>query len=265
MAFGTIEFYSVNLARTVRFRFFIPNDVPPLMVRNTPHYGRPSKTLYLLHGFSGASGDWLLSSRVSDYALERNLIVILPDGENSFYLNQGAAGRRYADYIGQELVAYTRKLFSLSDRREDTCIGGLSMGGFGALHTALAFPETFGAVFSLSGALIVHNVKNMTPGFTDMMADYSYYRMTFGEPSQLVDSDNNPEKLLLSLLASDKPLPRIYQAVGTEDFLYGENQILRRFLTDHGVPFTYEEGPGAHTFDFWDPYCRKALDWLVTP
>lgn len=51
--------------------------------------------------------------------------------------------------------------------------------------------------------------------------------------------------------------------MGTEDFLYGENQILRRFLTEHGVPFTYEEGPGAHTFDFWDPYCRKALDWLV--
>lgn len=69
---------------------------------------------------------------MSEYALERNLNVILPDGENSFYLNQGAAGRRYADYVGRELVAYTRKLFSLSDRREDTCIGGLSMGGFGA-------------------------------------------------------------------------------------------------------------------------------------
>ena len=182
-----------------------------------------------------------------------------------FVRNHQSAARtaHFIDYIGRELVDYSRRFFSLSDKREDTFIGGLSMGGFGALHTALAFPETFGAAFSLSGALIVHNVKTMKPGFADMAANYDYYRLTFGEPEKLVESENNPEALLLGLLEGGKPLPRIYQAVGTEDFLYGENQILRGFLTEHGVPFTYEEGPGVHNFDFWDPYCRRAMDWLV--
>lgn len=42
------------------------------------------------------------------------------------------------------------------------------MGGFGAIHTALQFPDTFEKAFSLSGALIVHNVEKMAPGFKDV-------------------------------------------------------------------------------------------------
>ena len=51
-------------------------------------------------------------------------------------------------------------------------------------------------------------------------------------------------------------------SIGTEDFLYDSNQDFRKFLTEQKVEFTYDEGPGLHNFDFWDPQIRKVLDWL---
>lgn len=51
-------------------------------------------------------------------------------------------------------------------------------------------------------------------------------------------------------------------AIGTDDFLYERNQEYRKFLTEEGVDFTYEEGPGGHEWDFWDMQLKKFVDWL---
>ena len=32
--------------------------------------------------------------------------------------------------------------------------------------------------------------------------------------------------------------------------------------TELGADVTYEEGPGAHEWDFWNRYIKKVLDWL---
>ena len=171
MAVLTMEFYSASLCRAVTFRAILPNDVPPQM-RCSPHWGRPAKTLYLLHGYSGTSSDWMLNAPMAELAVKYNLNIIFPAGENGFYLDGVQTGRKYGTYVGQELVDYTRSVLGLSDRKEDTFIGGLSMGGFGAVHTALAWPETFAKAFTLSGALIIHNLKKLHPGEEDAVANY---------------------------------------------------------------------------------------------
>lgn len=263
MATGLIEFRSAALARPAKFRFVCPNDVPPFMVGANPHYQRPMKTLYLLHGFNAGCMDWMEGSDVGALARQYNLMIFFPEGDNSFYLDRPGTGRKYATFIGKELVDYTRKMFTLSEQKEDTFIGGYSMGGFGALHTALTYPDTFGKVFALSSALIIHNVANMQPGTADAMADYDYYFYTFGDPKQVLESSANPEYLIKRLLNQGKALPEIYMAIGTEDFLYTENQVFRNFLTENHVRFTYEEGPGTHDFGFWSPYCAKGIAWLL--
>ena len=57
-------------------------------------------------------------------------------------------------------------------------------------------------------------------------------------------------------------LPKLYQCCGTEDFIYESNITFRDYARSLGVELTYEEGPGVHNFDFWDPYIRRILDWL---
>lgn len=263
MASGRMRFFSQALCGVRDFSFAIPNDVPPEMGQFNPHYQRPMKTLYLLHGFSGNDCDWQYGGIAEDLALNYNLAVILLGCGNNFYLDREGTGRQYGVFAGKEIVDYTRRLFGLSDKREDTLMGGLSMGGFGALHTALAYPETFGAAVALSSALIVHQIAKIGPDFADEHANYAYYREVFGELSALEASDNNPETLYDKLRAAGKPIPPIYMAIGTEDFLYQNNQDFRAFLSERNADFCYEEGPGVHDWKFWNAYVVKGVEWAL--
>ena len=264
MAVIRTEFYAMSLGRQVRFTAVLANDVPSFVTMDNPHFSRPAKTIYLLHGHGGWDSDWLYNSPLTQLAGKYNVNFILPSGENWFYLDGEASDRKYCQYVGKELVDYTRKLFGLSDKKEDTFVGGLSMGGFGALHTGLAFPETFSKIMALSSAFIVHEVKNMEEGSGNPIAKYDYYRMVFGDPKKLEFYENNPEHQIRLLQEAGKEVPPIYMAIGTEDFLYQENQILRKFLEEHKVDFVYSEGPGVHDFDFWNQHLPLAIEWFLS-
>jgi S-formylglutathione hydrolase FrmB len=191
------------------------------------------------------------------------MAVIMITTGNNFYLDRKATGCQYGTFAGKEVVEYTRKTFGLSDKREDTLIGGLSMGGFGAIHTALAYPETFGGVVALSSALIIHDIANMKEDFQDEIANYDFYKEVFGDLSKVEESDANPEVLYQRLKESGAKIPPIYMAIGTEDFLYKQNQIMRKFLEENKANFTYEEGPGIHDWKFWNAYLPKGIDWIL--
>ena len=116
-------------------------------------------------------------------------------GENSFWLDGLSTGHKYCTFISAELPDYLKKTFGLANDASDTCVMGLSMGGFGALHTALIRPERFGKAAALSSALIVREVAGMEPGSDNGHANYEYYRECFGEPSKVLGSDADPEAL----------------------------------------------------------------------
>ena len=257
------SYFSDALRRPASFSVYLPNDVDPQY--QTKYFERPTKTLFLLHGYTGSGGDWIKDTSLYGLASQYNLALVCPSGENSFYLDGAATGRKYETFVGVELVDYVRRTFGLSSRREDTFIEGISMGGFGAIHTGLAYPETFSKIVSLSAALITHKVAAMEPGGPDLdgVANYEYYRLMFGEPKELLQSRNNPETLARALLDAGAALPELYLAIGTEDFLYEDNQIFRRFLEENGYPFTYREGPGVPDYNFWNPQILSSMRWLM--
>ena len=84
---------------------------------------------------------------------------------------------------------------------------GLSMGGFGAIHTALAYPDLFGKLTALSSALIVHEVSEMKEGQGNPVANYEYYRECFGDPAKVLESENNPETLVKKIKKNGGTLP----------------------------------------------------------
>lgn len=258
--FGT--FFSKELARPVHYTAVLCNDNAWLNPEN-PHYKRSTKNVYLLHGYSGCDNDWFTNAPLGDLANEFNVNFFMPNGDNSFYLDGAATGFKFCTYVGKEFVEYTRKTFGLSDKAEDTFIGGLSMGGFGALHTALAYPETFSKTIALSSALIVNGIKNMPENTGNGVANTAYYTQMFGDLSKLDGSENNPEYLVTKLIEEGKKLPDIFMAIGTEDFLYMPNQEFKKFLESKKVDFTYMEGPGIHDFNFWRTWLRKGLEWAV--
>lgn len=256
MALLQADFFSNCLMRTVPIRVILPAE--------GREYGeeKPFKTLYLLHGIVGNDTDWIVGTRIARWAEERNLAVVMPAGENHFYVDCEATGEKYGEFIGKELVEMTRKMFPLSRKREDTFIGGLSMGGYGALRNGLKYWETFSYVAALSGALILEQALNSDDSSKDFTRTRRYYTAVFGDLDKLEGSDKDCEALVRRRKAEDADLPKLYLCCGTEDFLLKQNREFCAFLEKEGVPFTYEEGEGGHNWDFWDRFIQRVLKWL---
>ena len=260
MAIIEVNFISKCLMRTVTFNAIIPVDKFGPQAENAEQ--KPLKTLYLLHGIFGNYTDWVNGTRIQAWAEANDLAVIMPSGENRFYLDDEKSGELYGEFIGKELVEFTRKLFPLSDKREDTFIAGLSMGGYGAIRNGLKYAENFGCVIGLSAALVHDTWKaadNSAPIFTFRR---NYYEAIFGEYDKVKGSDKDPKALLLKLKEEGRPVPKMYLCCGTEDGLVTANRDFRDFLNENGVDLTYVEGPGKHDWVFWDTYIKKVLDWL---
>lgn len=262
MAFIQADFFSESFMRTVTIHAIVPVDKvfePGKKKRER----KPFKTLYLLHGIYGNYTDWITGTRIMRWAQDRNLAVILPSGENHFYIDCEKSNEFYGKFIGEELVQVTRDLFYLSDKREDTFIAGLSMGGYGAIRNGLKYHNTFGCIAGLSSALVLEKAMNSVDGEEIPLIDRrSFYESVFGDPGKLKGSDKDCKALALKLKQEGKRIPKIYLACGSEDFLLRENLDFRDFLKENGIDVTFVEAPGAHEWDFWDTHIKKVLDWL---
>ena len=255
MAYITVKVNTYSLNRPASFDMFLPND---RMNTESPYSDRSMRTLFLLHGYTMSGWNW-----IPEYLAEKyNFAVVCPSGENSFWLDGISVGHKFGTFIGEELPDYLHKPFGLANGAGDTCVRGLSMGGFGALHTALAYPDRFGKAAAMSSALIVHEVAGMKPGYGNDHANYEYYRECFGEPSEVLTSDANPETLVDRLIGEGKKLPGIYMCCGTEDFLLDRNREFHKFLSDRNVPHEYTEAPGSHDFTFWNEHTPQLIEKL---
>ena len=263
MALMHVTYFSQALAGQNDFYMAIPNDVPPFMMEGSPHYQRGMKTLMLLHGYGGGASDWVLGSSIQPLATRYHLAVIMPGGRNGFYLNQEATGGQFATFVGEELLGYARRSFHLSEKREDTFIGGYSMGGFGALRTGLAYSHNYSKIAALSSALIIHQLKELSPEAPSPMANYAYYQQVFGDLKTAADRDCNPEVLICRKLAAGEPVPDIFLACGSEDTLVETNRAFRDFLKEKGVAAQYHESAGNHDWTFWNQYLEPAIRWML--
>lgn len=263
MALIQVSLFSQSLMRTVPVNVLLPVDkmtMPGQPLREE----KPFKTLYLLHGVFGSYIDWVAGTRIGRFSDEHDLCVVMPSGDNAFYVDQSAGNNFYGEYVGRELVELTRRMFPLSRKREDTYIGGLSMGGYGALRNGLKYSDTFGGIVALSAACHLEEMAARTEDTGTMLANKSYAEACFGDLKKLLDSDKNPKYLARQLQSQGKPFPKIYMACGDKDSLLPSNREMVTFLREQGADVTFEVGPGGHEWDFWDTYIQKAIQWLPT-
>ena len=244
MSLCEVHWSSSVLAKTLGMYVILPEAGTP-----------PFATYYLLHGLSDDYTAWLRRTRVEGYVRELPLIVVMPDGFRGFYTDN-ADGPEYAKYMAEELVQFVERNFPARRAREARCVGGLSMGGYGALRLALGYPQLFAGANSHSGALMHGGRDAPRP---DGPMSPAEFRRVFGD---------NPAGSAHDLLAlarrakeAGHALPRLLLDCGTEDFLLDDNRTFHRELERLGVTHAYREFPGAHTWDYWDEHVRDALDF----
>ncbi len=254
MALIQAGFMSEALERQVGFTAILPVD--PIL----PDFAAPMplRTLYLLHGYGGSGEFWRANYAVDRMSSELGIAVIMPDGENHFYTDDDTFGYGWGRFVGEELVNFTRQVFPLSRRREDTVIGGFSMGGYGALLNGLRYRETFGHIVSVSAAILTGG-----PEETDRLGPSGdgdrFFRSLFGDPARVSGSHHDPRAQASAALQAGVT-PELYMAVGKSDFLRDVNEAFRDHLTAIGYPdFLFEEEEGDHEAAFAEAHLFRGL------
>ena len=227
-----------------------------------PRVGRPPfPVFYLLHGLSDDSTVWLRHSRIDWLVRELPLIVVMPDGYRGFY-TKNEAGPDYARHFGRELVDFVDGNFRTRAERSGRAIGGLSMGGYGALRLGLGYADRFCSVNSHSGALGRTNADfspaavaagahaDKTPEFVAEL------RRVFGEKPL----GSGHDILQLAIQAHrQRELPELLLDCGREDYLLADSRDYHRGLTEAGIPHDYREHAGGHDWDYWERHVPDAL------
>ena len=189
--------------------------------------------------------------------------MFFPNGENGFWVNHGGCKDRMGDFVGKELPDYVSMRFNLSSDRKDRYVFGISMGGYGALHTGLAYPESYSKIAAFAPALILYELEGAKPGFENAGGDYHYYTRVFGEINGIMESEYNPEQLIKNMKAEGTEIPGIFHCCGTEDFLLGHNRRFSEFVKSENLDYEYHESAGIHDYNFWNRYVEKAILWAI--
>lgn len=255
MAHLTCSFYSKALGFRTRLEAFLPQPD-----RESPNHSvavpeGKFPVLYLLHGYSSDENEWLGDSTIARYIEDYSLVVVIPSVQRTTYVDI-AETHRYWTYLSEELPALTRSFFPISDRREDTFVAGLSMGGYGAFKLGLSFPSRYAAAASIMGVLDFAQVAQKETWWEDDR------RFNFGDHVELEGGPHDLFHLARQMAESPGSKTRLYACSGTEDFVYPGNQSFKALAESMGLDFTFEEGPGDHSWEYFDPMIPRMLDWL---
>jgi putative tributyrin esterase len=248
------DFFSEALSLSTSMTVILPQNTTTQIGMAGHAVQGPPPVLYLLHGLSDDDTTWTRRTSIERYAATLGLAVVMPQVHRSLYVDE-AYGGKFATFLTEELPDLVSTLFRVSDRREDTFVAGLSMGGYGAFKWALQQPERFAAAASLSGVLHLAGARTsrVRPEDPRMM------ERIFG--GRDIDGGSDDLGWLLTQHAA-ADLPDLYVCCGTDDELFEDNVFFRDACADAGVPVTTTFGPGDHEWGYWDAKIQDVLAWL---
>lgn len=242
MAFIQAAYHSPAIQKAVALNALVPDE------------GKgPFAVLYLLHGYSDDHTIWHRRTRIEEYVKGLPLVVIMPDGFHSFYTN-AYDGLPYEDYLLNDMMGFVERTFPVSRKRAGRCIGGLSMGGYGAVRLALNHPKLFVSCHSHSGAMWnLADRKNPPPDRLKRM------EKLFGP--KFAGGVNDLYALARKAKKANARLPKLRIDCGVDDYLIEGNRNYHAYLDKLGIAHAYAEYPGMHNWVYWDTHIQEALQF----
>jgi enterochelin esterase-like enzyme len=167
------------------------------------------------------------------------MIIIFPQGDDGFWTNHTGDGPRWGEYVVRDLVAHIDNTYRTLRSPAARAIGGLSMGGWGALHNAFLHPEVFGVVGAHSPSL----------------------RPDDGSLAFLGTGEEFASKDPISLARTQPGLDslRIWIDSAQEDPWLDRDTLLHQILQDRGIEHIWQVYPGIHEWTYWHEH---AIDYL---
>jgi S-formylglutathione hydrolase FrmB len=226
-------------------------------------YGRKFPVLWLLHGSSGDNDCWVRFTRIESWAEQYKIAVIMPDCRLSAFCDMNM-GPPYYSFITEELPDICQSIFPILNGRGNNFIGGLSMGGYGAMKIGLRRPDKYSLILNLSGGVdrVAHVEQTLASNKQTGLHNLKAMRATFGDLMKVTDSVNDVFSLAERLAASGELKPKIFTSIGTIDPHWDENIRLRSVLIKNDYELYWEQGPYIHDWTNWNHYIELALQWV---
>ncbi len=264
MALMHVNFFSEVLGLCCEVDVILPQKLQGIGMEGSSAKKR-YPVLWLLHGASDDHTIWQRRTSIERYVSELGLAVVMPAVNLSFYTNM-VYGPRYFDYIAEELPQIMQDFFPISGKREDNFICGLSMGGYGAMKVGLTKAENYSAIGCFSAGNFVYRDAGNSHKLNDRPGRPSLNMAVFGveDMSELKNTEHDLFYLARKNLDEGKTLPRIFHTCGKDDFLIDNARLTAEWFKNTSYDYTYLEGAGAHTWEYWDEWIQKYLEWLKT-
>lgn len=238
----TVAVFSPKMNREIKNTIILPKQ-----------YGCGEETypvIILLNGYDGDYSAWcnVTKHNLDELATTNKVIFVLPDGQDSWYLDSPVdSTMQFETYLTKELLPYIDSNYRTKASAEYRAITGLSMGGHGALHTAIKHPELFKNVGSMSGGV------NIAP-YTSKWK----LQNLLGDPEENKEAWYNSNVTNLAQKLENGVL-NITIDCGVDDFFYEINNNLHQLLLDNKVDHDYTVRPGGHSHSYW----RNSIDYHI--
>ena len=228
--FREVSFYSPSLDRDMAYYIYLP-----------PGYGtepRRYPVLYMLHGGGGDKDEWPAYGLVNDadQAIVSKdiapMIIVMPQGDLGYWVNWPNGGPRWGDYVALDLRGQIDSTYRTLPDAAHRAIGGLSMGGAGALQLGFSHPDIFGVVGAHSPALHV---------------DDGSFSTVYGRGQDFAQR----EPIDLATNASDVDTLKIWIDAGEGDPWLERDVLLGQNLDERGIAHNWSVLPGEHDGDYW--------------
>ncbi len=230
-------FYSAELDRDMPYNIYLPPDYD---VAN-----RRYPVLFMLHGGSAHRDEWLAYGLVEVADREVNngnlqpMIIVLPQGDTGYWVDNANDGPRWGQYVYRDLVRHIDNTYRTLRMAQSRAIGGLSMGGLGALTNAFLHLNVFGVVGAHSSSL------RPDDGTLPLLGSGDEYKQK--DPISLAGTVSGLERL------------QIYIDAGQDDPWLDRSLELHDKLTARGIPHIWQVKPGGHDYTYWMKY---VVDYL---
>ena len=274
LLFIHVEINSSEQQGKVAFESFYSNQLKKewdYMVYYPPAYEKSNKkfpVIYILHGMTHSPKSWeksaKISKRLNKLINNKSLppsIVIFPNGYSSWYVDSPSCNMYSA--FTKDLFPYIENKFPLINHRESRAIGGLSMGGHGALLFTLGNPAYFATSFLLSPSVtkLGKNPPNILHTFMKIKKTTHIY----GSPiSQEKWDEYSYHHFLPSYLKQTNKV-RFYLTTGDIDVVtpLRDTRDLVEDLKTNNIDYTYKKIRSRdHSWLFWRKATERALIYV---
>jgi putative tributyrin esterase len=222
--------------------------------------------LYLLHGGAGNAQDWIRYSNIENYAQEHGMVVVMPEVGGSSFYGDMVHGYDYYTYITEELTQLVTSYFPVSDKASDRYVAGFSMGGYGAFKWAFNQPGYFKAAGNFSGISFIDEIFDKSKsGFAKHGRDdeKGVCHLVFGGFDKMIGTMNDTRYLANQVIEHNLALPKLFTAIGVDDFSYEHAQRYVKYLKNKGIMVHHQDMAGDHEWKVWDEAVKVFIPWAL--